>query len=468
MDVLEELQQATATAAAKVGPAVVGLRFGWRPGVGRRDRRGPGADLRPRRPPRRGDGRLRRRAPRRPAGRAAVDAAGDVAVIAVETGDAPAIEWREAPSALGTPVFALARLGDGGLRATSAPCPPLGRSFRGPRGRRIAGSIEHTAAVAARLGRRPARRCGRPAGRPELRAARRRPRARPRRRRRPARARRRARPRRGARRGRTLGVGVVSRRAARRMRRAVGPARARRPARARGAGRRPGGRGGRRAGRPDRRRRRPPGRLDRRPARRPRRRRRRRRSPSASSGASREREVARDGGGGLTRWTRPVSPPAADRGRGARRLLPHRHDRGRAAGAVGREPARAPRRRGREAVRRRQRASCCARTASCSPARTSSARTTRRGRAAFIDGAEPAFEVVGRDPLTDLAADPRRRRRPRPGRDGRGRPPAGRPARGRDRQPARPGRPVTAGVVSALGRSLPARSGRDAAHRSTT
>ena len=45
-------------------------------------------------------------------------------------------------------MFALARLGDGGLRVTAGAVSALGRSFRGPRGRRIAGSIEHTAAVA--------------------------------------------------------------------------------------------------------------------------------------------------------------------------------------------------------------------------------------------------------------------------------------------------------------------------------
>jgi S1-C subfamily serine protease len=83
-----------------------------------------------------------------------------------------------------------------------------------------------------------------------------------------------------------------------------------------------------------------------------------------------------------------------------------------------------------------------------------------RGRAAFIDGSEPAFEVVGRDALTDLAlirADA----------------PALVPAELGDAGGLRVGQlvvaignphglggTVTAGVVSALGRSLPARSGR--------
>ena len=64
--------------------------------------------------------------------------------------------------------------------------------------------------------------------------------------------------------------------------------------------------------------------------------------------------------------------------------------------------------------------------------------------------------VGGRRPASDLAvlrADGGLQRRPSSARPTAGR----RPARGRGRQPARPVRPVTAGVVSALGRSRPAR-----------
>ena len=47
--------------------------------------------------------------------------------------------------AIGTPVVALANPGGRGLRATLGFVASAGRSFRGPRGRRIGGAIEHTA-----------------------------------------------------------------------------------------------------------------------------------------------------------------------------------------------------------------------------------------------------------------------------------------------------------------------------------
>jgi S1-C subfamily serine protease len=74
------------------------------------------------------------------------DIDGDVAVISVDTGDIPAIEWTtEGPPQLGTPVFALADPGGRGLRLTLGFITGVERSFRGPRGRRITGSIEHDA-----------------------------------------------------------------------------------------------------------------------------------------------------------------------------------------------------------------------------------------------------------------------------------------------------------------------------------
>jgi len=77
---------------------------------------------------------------------AGADIDGDVAVISVDTGDIPAIEWAVGgPPQLGTPVFALADPGGRGLRLTLGFITGVERSFRGPRGRRITGSIEHDA-----------------------------------------------------------------------------------------------------------------------------------------------------------------------------------------------------------------------------------------------------------------------------------------------------------------------------------
>jgi S1-C subfamily serine protease len=74
------------------------------------------------------------------------DIDGDLAVIGVETGDLAAIEWAsDATPGIGTPVFALSNPGGRGLRVTVGFVTGVERSFRGPRGRRITGSIEHDA-----------------------------------------------------------------------------------------------------------------------------------------------------------------------------------------------------------------------------------------------------------------------------------------------------------------------------------
>src|SRR5499427_7514545 len=70
----------------------------------------------------------------------------DLAVIDVDTGGAPALPWATGPATgIGTPVFALANPGGRGLRVTFGFVSGIERTFRGPRGRRITGSLEHTA-----------------------------------------------------------------------------------------------------------------------------------------------------------------------------------------------------------------------------------------------------------------------------------------------------------------------------------
>ena len=70
----------------------------------------------------------------------------DLAVISVDTGATPALPWASSASAqIGTPAFALANPGGRGLRVTFGFVSGIERTFRGPRGRRITGSLEHTA-----------------------------------------------------------------------------------------------------------------------------------------------------------------------------------------------------------------------------------------------------------------------------------------------------------------------------------
>ena len=73
------------------------------------------------------------------------DVDGDLAVIEVETGQVPALSWATDAPAIGTPVFGLSNPGGRGLRVTFGFVSGVDRSFRGPRGVRITGSLEHTA-----------------------------------------------------------------------------------------------------------------------------------------------------------------------------------------------------------------------------------------------------------------------------------------------------------------------------------
>jgi serine protease Do len=142
-----DLRDTVAGAAAAVGPSVVGLGRGWGRGSGVVTADGvvlTNAHVL------RGDEVAVTFSDGRTAhGRVAgVDPDLDLAAIAVDTGDAPAVAWDpERPGAvgIGEPVLALANPGGRGLRATFGLVSATGRSFRGPRGRRIGGSLEHSA-----------------------------------------------------------------------------------------------------------------------------------------------------------------------------------------------------------------------------------------------------------------------------------------------------------------------------------
>jgi S1-C subfamily serine protease len=146
MSAVEELQDLIEVAAARVGPAVVGLGRGWGSGSGvvfasgrvltsahnlRHDEVTVGF----------ADGRSEH------ARVAGADPDVDVAVLACETADIEPVTWDPdsvAPT-IGRAVLALANPGGRGLRVTPGFVSSPARSFRGPRGRRIAGAIEHTA-----------------------------------------------------------------------------------------------------------------------------------------------------------------------------------------------------------------------------------------------------------------------------------------------------------------------------------
>ncbi len=145
MAVLEELQGAIAGSAERLGPSVVGLGRGWGLGSGTivgKDRVLTNAH------------NLRRDevtvtfsdGTREPATVAALDPDLDLAVLNVKTNGRPALEWGDAGApGIGSPVIALGNPGGRGLRVTLGFVSSGPRSFRGPRGRRLRGAIEHTA-----------------------------------------------------------------------------------------------------------------------------------------------------------------------------------------------------------------------------------------------------------------------------------------------------------------------------------
>src|SRR3954468_6565590 len=146
MSFLAEIQSAVADVAERVGPAVAGLGRGWG--------RGSGVVVAP--------GQVVTNAHVLRGDEVAVTLGGqavhgrvagsdpdlDLAVIAVDTGVVAPVSWEpDAVDAvrIGAPVMALADPSGGGLRVTFGLVSATGRSFRGPGGRRIGGSLEHSA-----------------------------------------------------------------------------------------------------------------------------------------------------------------------------------------------------------------------------------------------------------------------------------------------------------------------------------
>jgi serine protease Do len=146
MSVLEELESSVQTVAEQVGPSVVGIGRGW--GVGSGVIFAPGRVLTNAHAVRHDEVTVTFADGRREAGRVVASEPDlDLAVIETETGEAEPITWEPegelAPT--GRVVLALANPGGRGLRVTPGFVSSTSRSFRGPRGRRIAGAIEHTA-----------------------------------------------------------------------------------------------------------------------------------------------------------------------------------------------------------------------------------------------------------------------------------------------------------------------------------
>jgi serine protease Do len=146
LSTITDLQDAIGTVASRVGPATVGFGRGWGRGSGVVV--APGRVITNAHNLRSDDVTVAFEDGRRERGRVAgVDADLDLAVVEVSTGDAEPVAWdrdRGTP-ALGTAVIALASPGGRGLRATPGFVSAARRSFRGPRGRRVTGAIEHTA-----------------------------------------------------------------------------------------------------------------------------------------------------------------------------------------------------------------------------------------------------------------------------------------------------------------------------------
>jgi serine protease Do len=147
MSAIEELQTAVGSLAERVGPSVVGIGRGTR---------GSGIVLAP--------GKVLTNAHNLRGDQVTVtfadghrvignvagfDGDGDLAVIDVETGNAATLDWGDGDGLrVGSAVFGAGASQGGGTRVTFGLVSAVARAFRGPGGRRIEGSVEHTAPLA--------------------------------------------------------------------------------------------------------------------------------------------------------------------------------------------------------------------------------------------------------------------------------------------------------------------------------
>src|SRR4051794_37521891 len=147
MAVLEDIQQLISGTAERHGHSVVGLGRGW--GLGSGTIVGKDQVLTNAHNLRRDEVTVTFSDGTTESGTVAgVDADLDLAVINVPTNGRPALDWGDGSEpGIGAPVVALGNPGGRGLRVTFGFVSSGPRSFRGPRGRRVAGAIEHTAAL---------------------------------------------------------------------------------------------------------------------------------------------------------------------------------------------------------------------------------------------------------------------------------------------------------------------------------
>ena len=143
----QDLQQSVSGVAEAVAPSVV--RIGRGPGRGAGFVVGDGAVLTNAHNIRGAETTVTFRDGRREVGSvAAVDVDGDLAVVRVDTSRVPAVRWHDGEVTLGSPVFAVTVPAGSETRITVGTVSSVGRTFRGPRGRRIEGGVEHTAPLA--------------------------------------------------------------------------------------------------------------------------------------------------------------------------------------------------------------------------------------------------------------------------------------------------------------------------------